>query len=67
MEYVDDYGPAADVPYDAIIAKFREVYPLEGMFDSLEQAGNGREKISADGDFEAEIEAEAQGARDQAH
>jgi transglutaminase-like putative cysteine protease len=59
MEYVDDYGPVADVPYDAIVAKFREVYPLEGMFEGLKSAN----ATAPEGDFEAEIEAEAQGAQ----
>jgi len=62
MEYVDDYGPVADLPYDAIVDKFREVYPLDGMFESLAHASNGREVHAADGDFEAEIEAEAKAA-----
>jgi transglutaminase-like putative cysteine protease len=61
MEYVDDYGPEADVPYDAIVKKFREVYPLDGMFESLTQMNNGRHGNTAAGDFEAEIEAETRG------
>ena len=55
MEYVDDYGPVADVPYDAIIGKFREVYPLDGMFEGLKSES----ATAPEGDFEAEIEAEA--------
>jgi hypothetical protein len=51
MEYVHDYGSFVDVPYEAIIAKFHQVYP------------NMRPKAAGakapDGDFESDIEAEA--------
>ncbi len=49
MEYLHDYGPFADVPYEAIIAKFRQVYP---KIDPARQ-----ERLH--GDFAAEIAAEA--------
>jgi transglutaminase-like putative cysteine protease len=52
MEYLHEYGTFADVPYADLIAKFREVYPrvypADGAASTLE------------GDFEAEISAEAQ-------
>jgi transglutaminase-like putative cysteine protease len=61
MEYVHDYGPFADVPYEAIIAKFHQEYP------------NMRPKAAGapapGGDFEADIQAEAGGqaaAKDEA-
>jgi transglutaminase-like putative cysteine protease len=53
MEYLREYEPAAEVPYDTIIAKFREVYP---NMRPIEQGGT-----ALPGDFEAEIEAEAAG------
>jgi len=53
MEYVHDYGPFADVPYDAIIAKFAAAYPR------LPSPGVESE---LSGDFEAEIQAEAGGS-----
>jgi Transglutaminase-like superfamily len=46
MEYLDDHGAWADVPYEAIIAKFAQCYP--------------RLQPTA-GNFEAEIQAEAAG------
>jgi transglutaminase-like putative cysteine protease len=61
MEYVDDYGPAADVPYEAIVSKFSEVYPLEGVFEALTDAARAA-ALAPSGDFEAEIEAEAKRA-----
>ncbi len=51
MEYLHEYGSFADVPYDALITTFREVYP---RISSSE--GNG---AALSGDFEAEIEAES--------
>jgi transglutaminase-like putative cysteine protease len=54
MEYLRDYGPSADVPYEAIIAKFRQVYP--NMQQPLSCGG-----AALAGDFEAEIQAEAAG------
>lgn len=51
MEYLRDYGPAEDVPYDDILARFRELYP--GMRTMIEE-----QQTTAAGDFEAEIEAE---------
>jgi transglutaminase-like putative cysteine protease len=53
MEYLHDYGPFAEMPYQAIIAKFQQVYP--NMFANAESAA------TLDGDFEAEIQAEAGG------
>ena len=51
MEYLRDYGPADDVPYDAILTKFAELYP--GMRSMI------AEQTTPDvGDFEAEVEAE---------
>ena len=52
MEYLRDYGHSADVPYDAIIARFREVYP------NMSRPTDG---VALAGDFEAEISAEATG------
>lgn len=55
MEYLHDWGAYDDVPYDAILAKFAEVYP------------NMRTLIEHDatppGDFEAEIAAESAARR----
>jgi transglutaminase-like putative cysteine protease len=50
MEYLHDYEPAADLPYDAMIAKFREVYPRMFNADANRQIA---------GDFEAEVQQEA--------
>ncbi len=50
MEYLHEYQPSADLPYDAMIAKFREVYPR--MFQA-----DGAGELS--GDFEAEVQQEA--------
>ena len=52
MEYLSDYGPAHDVPYDAILARFAELYP--GMRTMIEA-----QQSTTEGDFEAEIEAES--------
>jgi transglutaminase-like putative cysteine protease len=51
MEYLHDYGPFADVPYDDIVAKFAEVYP--------NMPSSAGESPPLAGDFEAEIAAEA--------
>jgi transglutaminase-like putative cysteine protease len=51
MEYLHEHGTYADLPYDDIIATFRQVYPRVGS------QGAGRTALA--GDFEAEIEAEA--------
>jgi hypothetical protein len=48
MEYLHDYGSTADVPYEALVETFQEVYP---------RLGSGA--ASVQGDFEAEIEAES--------
>lgn len=53
MEYVNDYGPFADLPYDAIVAKFADVYP------SIRAQANAGSTL--EGDFEAEVEAETLG------
>jgi transglutaminase-like putative cysteine protease len=51
MEYLHDYGPYADVPYDDLVAKFAEMYP------GVQRRGeNG---AGPSGDFESDIEAEA--------
>jgi len=52
MEYLDDYGPADDVPYEAILARFAELYP--GMREMI-----AAQQTTEAGDFEAEIEAES--------
>lgn len=57
MEYLHDYGAMADLPYDAIIAKFHEAYPVLQMFKS---AGDAAPRL--EGDFEAEVAAESQAA-----
>jgi transglutaminase-like putative cysteine protease len=44
MEYVNDHGPFADLPYDTIMASFRKHYPMYFAQD----------KSSLAGDFEAE-------------
>jgi transglutaminase-like putative cysteine protease len=51
MEYLHDYGPFADVPYDDLAAKFAEMYP------NVPRCAGGGSPLA--GDFEAEIEAEA--------
>jgi transglutaminase-like putative cysteine protease len=48
MEYLREYGPYDDVPYEAIIEKFRLVYPKVYA-----------QPAAVQGDFAAEIEAEA--------
>ncbi len=61
MEYLHEHGTYADVPYEDIIATFREVYPRIGLQTPGQSALNG--------DFEAEIEAEieAESARESNH
>lgn len=51
MEYLHHYGTTADVPYDAILTKFAEVYA-----NMVDRAGAAQ---TLDGDFEAEIAAES--------
>lgn len=51
MEYLHDYGPFADVPYDDLVAKFAEVYPRVQL--------GGDDGTSPAGDFESDIAAEA--------
>jgi len=51
MEYLHDYGPMADMPYDAIIAKFYEAYPRVYP--------RATDEVTISGDFAAEIEREA--------
>ena len=53
MEYLHDYGSFAELPYEAIIAKFREVYP-----NLRSPAAEGT--APPEGDFEAEIAAESE-------
>lgn len=60
MEYLHDYGTFADVPRDAILAKFAEVYPSMPIF-----AGRAR-SATLEGDFEGEIAAES-AARENGH
>jgi transglutaminase-like putative cysteine protease len=52
MEYLHEYGAFADVPYRELVAKFREVYPRVYPREGV--------AVELDGDFEAEISAEAQ-------
>ena len=52
MEYLHDWGPYEDVPYEQILAKFAEVYP--NMRVMIEQGT----MPSTNDDFEAEIAAE---------
>jgi transglutaminase-like putative cysteine protease len=54
MEYLHDYGSFADVPYEAIITTFREVYPNIRSPLASGTAAPG-------GDFEAEIARESTG------
>jgi transglutaminase-like putative cysteine protease len=49
MEYLHDYGCTADVPYEAIVSKFEEVYPRV----------HANNQAAIAGDFEAEIAAES--------
>ncbi|MBL9124604.1 MAG: transglutaminase family protein [Planctomycetaceae bacterium] len=58
MEYLHDYGAFADVPVEAILAKFAEVYPRMTLFANQPAAGN------LSGDFESEVAAET-AARDE--
>jgi hypothetical protein len=51
MEYLHEYGTYVDVPYDDLIATFRKVYPRISI--------SGGDALQ--GDFEAEIAAEAAG------
>jgi hypothetical protein len=53
MEYLHDYGTFADMPRDAILAKFAEVYPNKPVFPDR------RRSTELEGDFEGEIAAEA--------
>jgi transglutaminase-like putative cysteine protease len=53
MEYLHDYGPFADVPYDDLLATFAEKYP------NVQLSG---EDGAPTGDFESDIAAEAAGA-----
>jgi transglutaminase-like putative cysteine protease len=53
MEYLHDYGPFADLPYEAIVEKFEQAYP------SMRQLTAGGTALP--GDFEAEVQAEAAG------
>jgi hypothetical protein len=55
MEYLHDYGSFADLPYDAMITKFREVYP------NISRLMDDRPALA--GDFETEIADEAGRAR----
>lgn len=56
MEYLHDYGPHDDVPYEAILQKFTEVYPnMKVMID--------RGTSTQAGDFEAEVAQEAAAKR----
>ncbi len=51
MEYLRDHGSFADLPYEQIVTTFREVYPL--------LSGAGGVAPGLTGDFEAEVQAEA--------
>ena len=51
MEYLHDYGPYADVPYDDIAQTFARVYPKMAIDDVA--------AASLSGDFAAELAAEA--------
>jgi transglutaminase-like putative cysteine protease len=51
MEYLRDYGPYADLPYEDIVKKFAQVYP---KVPTGATAG-----APLQGDFEAEIQAES--------
>jgi len=56
MEYLHDYGPYADLPYEDILRTFREVYPrMKEAIDVGSQWSGEGEK----GNFETEIAAEA--------
>lgn len=74
MEYLHDYGPHADVPYEAMLIKFAECYPMmmwngdpaeaQALIRSFLQNQSTDVGPSLEGDFEAEIEAEV-AAREQ--
>lgn len=57
MEYLHDYGAFDDLPYDEILNKFAEIYGT-GLLDLGAQSSPGPK---LEGDFEAEIAAEAAG------
>jgi transglutaminase-like putative cysteine protease len=52
MEYLRDHGQFADLPYDAMIARFRQVYP-----NIARLVEDGESPLS--GDFEADVAARA--------
>jgi transglutaminase-like putative cysteine protease len=56
MEYLRQYEPAADVPYDDLIATFARVYPKLGS--------SSGSQARLEGDFESEIAAEASASGD---
>lgn len=69
MEYLHDYGSFTDLPYEAIVRKFAEVYPLMVSMGAavdreallrclLEDRPLRAATRTLDGDFEAEIAAE---------
>lgn len=53
MEYLHDYGGMADVPYEALLAKFAAEYPR------VYAPATGSTSLA--GDFEAEVQSEATG------
>lgn len=57
MEYVNDRGEFADVPYDDIIAVFKEHYSTTFDFDSADEEG---EKSLDASQWDADIDSEAQ-------
>lgn len=69
MEYLHEYGSFTDLPYEAILTKFAEVYPLmlwdgqaadsAAALETLLHARGGEPAATTlEGDFEAEIAAE---------
>lgn len=55
MEYLHDYGSFADVPVEAILTKFAEVYPGMAIFNDRLVQGKKLE-----GDFESDVAAETE-------
>jgi transglutaminase-like putative cysteine protease len=59
MEYLHDYGPFADVPYEAIMQTFAQHYPR--MRKSLATGSTTNDRAAVASDFEADVQAENAG------
>lgn len=69
MEYLHEQGSFTDLPYEAILTKFAEVYPFmfwdrsgadtnEALHALLENRAGPATAVTLEGDFEAEVAAE---------